>query len=168
MNPIFWKILLNCFILNFRPRITGKAYEKIWNWDQDASPLRIYTREIKEQVKERLLEQGLSFCIDWAMRYGTPKISDTLETLRLRGCQKILLFALYPQYSATTTASAYDKAFEALSKMRWQPYIRTVPAYPNEPVYIEALTKSVLSHVSELDWTPDNLITSFHGLPKRY
>ena len=119
-------------------------------------------------LSQRFKESGVPVEIDWAMRYGTPAIGDRLEEMREKGCRKILLLALYPQYSATTTASAYDKAFQALQKMRWQPVIRTSPAYYNNKNYIRILAKSINEHIASLDWEPDVLLTSFHGLPKRY
>jgi ferrochelatase len=102
------------------------------------------------------------------MRYGIPSTAAKINELREQGCQRILLFPLYPQYSATTTATACDQAFRALMKIRWQPAVRTMPAYHDEPGYIEALAQSVERHLAGLDWAPEVLVTSFHGLPKRY
>lgn len=168
VNPVLWQVILNLVILNIRPSIAGKAYREIWDRETNESPLRRHTREQAEGLGRRFAERAGEIDVDWAMRYGAPSIADKLEAMRARGCRKTLLMALYPQYSATTTATAYDKAFAALSKMRWQPAVRTVPAYPDEPSYIEALAKSVRDHLSTLDWKPDVLLASFHGLPKRY
>ena len=106
--------------------------------------------------------------IDWGMRYGNPSTASKIKDLQDQGCQRILLFPLYPQYSAATTGTACDQAFRALMKTRWQPAIRTVPAYHDEPGYIEALAQSIETHLAKLEWTPDVLVTSFHGVPKRY
>ena len=168
VNPLLWQLILNLIILNVRPGIAGKAYREIWDAETNESPLRRYTREQAGGLGARLNAAGREIDVDWAMRYGTPSIADKLEAMRARGCRTILLLALYPQYSATTTATAYDKAFAALAKMRWQPAVRTAPAYPDEPAYIEALAASVRAHLQGLDWEPDILLASFHGLPKRY
>ena len=168
INPLLWQVVLNLIILNIRPRIAGRAYDEIWLKDTNESPLRLYTREQAENLGRRLTAGGLDLDVDWAMRYGNPSIAVKLEAMRARGCRRILLLALYPQYSATTTATAYDKAFAALAKMRWQPAVRTVPAYPGEPAYIDALAASVRAHLAGLDWEPEVLLASFHGLPRRY
>jgi ferrochelatase len=168
VNPVLWQLILNLIILNVRPQIAGKAYREIWDTETNESPLRRYTREQSEGLGARLMAAGWDLDVDWAMRYGNPPIAEKLEAMRARGCRKILLLALYPQYSSATTGTAYDKAFAALAKMRWQPAIRTAPAYPDAPAYIEALAKSVRAHLDGLDWEPDVLLASFHGLPKRY
>jgi protoporphyrin/coproporphyrin ferrochelatase len=168
VNPVLWQVILNLIILNVRPGIAGKAYREIWDAETNESPLRRYTREQADGLGARLTSAGHALDVDWAMRYGNPSIAEKLEAMKARGCRKILLLALYPQYSATTVATAYDKAFVALSKMRWQPAVRTTPAYPDEPTYIKALAKSVRTHIEGLDWEPDILLASFHGLPKRY
>ena len=102
------------------------------------------------------------------MRYGNPSIKSVLERLSSEGCDRIVLMALYPQYAAPTTATAYDKAFEALMAMRWQPAIRTMPPYHDHPTYIRLLKDSIERHLATLDWTPDRLVMSYHGLPKRF
>jgi ferrochelatase len=167
VNPLIWQPILNLIILTLRPSIAGKAYREVWDRETDESPLRRYTREQANGLGAHLAELGHDLVVDWAMRYGNPSIAEKIEAMRVRGCQRILLYALYPQYSATTTATAYDKAFAALAKMRWQPAMRTTPAYPDEPTYIEALAGSVRAHLQGLDWEPDVLLASFHGLPKR-
>jgi len=168
-NPVFWQILLNAVILSKRPQASGEAYESIWNHERDESPLKTITRDQADGV-QRILQQryGADVAVDWAMRYGYPRTEDAINGLLAQGCTRVLLLALYPQYSATTMATAYDHAFRALMKMRWQPAIRTAPSYQDEPQYIDAIVNSVRAHLSQLDWTPDVLVTSFHGLPKRY
>ncbi|MDF1748132.1 MAG: ferrochelatase [Alphaproteobacteria bacterium] len=159
---IWWPIL-HGIILNTRPRKSGEAYRKIWMEDQGESPLRYYTRALTEALAPRFSDQHV--LVDWAMRYGTPSIPEKLEDLRAQGCQKILICALYPQYSAATTASVYDKAFDQLKTMRWQPAVRTVPSFHDEPRYIEALAESVRVGLKDKP-EPEMLLCSFHGLPK--
>jgi len=106
--------------------------------------------------------------VDWAMRYGQPSIKSRMDALQKAGCEKILLFPLYPQYAAATTATVNDEAFKALLKMRWQPALRTVPQYSDDPVYIDALANSIEAHLASLDWEPELVLTSFHGIPKSY
>jgi ferrochelatase len=106
--------------------------------------------------------------VDWAMRYGRPSIAERLEALVKAGCERILVFPLYPQYSATTTATVNDKAFEALQRMRRQPALRMVPPYHDEPAYIDALAESITTHLTELDFEPEVVLASFHGVPISY
>ena len=162
-----WYPILFGIVLRTRPGKVGKAYEEIWNKDLDESYLRTYTRNQAEKMAETFKEHS-HVVIDWAMRYGQPSIASRIDALKAEGCEKILLFPLYPQYAAATTATVNDKAFEALLKMRWQPALRTVPPYHDDPVYIEALANSVKTHLETLDWEPDLLITSFHGIPQSY
>ncbi|MGI9500155.1 MAG: ferrochelatase [Geminicoccaceae bacterium] len=169
VNPIFWKILLNVVILTKRPFSSGEAYKKIWNEELDESPLRTITRDQAAKLAGLAREKcGDGIVIDWGMRYGNPTTASRIEALQAEGCQRILLFPLYPQYAAATTGTACDQAFRALMKTRWQPAVRTVPAYHDHPGYIQALARSVERHLATLDWQPDVLVTSFHGLPKRY
>jgi len=106
--------------------------------------------------------------VDWAMRYGQPPIPDKLQALKDAGCDRIVLFPLYPQYAAATTATVNDKAFQALMDMRWQPALRTVPPYHDDPAYIEAIARSIETHIAGLGWEPEIVLTSFHGIPKSY
>ena len=162
-----WYPILFGIVLRTRPGKVGKAYEEIWNKDLDESYLRTYTRNQAEKMAETFKEHS-HVVIDWAMRYGQPSIASRIDALKAEGCEKILLFPLYPQFAAATTATVNDKAFEALLKMRWQPALRTVPPYHDDPVYIEALANSVKTHLETLGWEPDLLITSFHGIPQSY
>jgi ferrochelatase len=167
--PIVWQPLLNLVILTKRPFASGEAYRSVWNKERDESPLRTITREQSDRLGKVLKERfGDDIVVDWGMRYGNPSTAAKINELREQGCQRILLFPLYPQYSATTTATACDQAFRALMRIRWQPAVRTMPAYHDEPGYIEALAQSVERHLAGLDWAPEVLVTSFHGLPKRY
>jgi protoporphyrin/coproporphyrin ferrochelatase len=170
VNPLIWKPLLNLVILTTRPSRSGKAYDAIWNRELDESPLRTITREqcarLAQALGRALPDQGV--VIDWAMRYGNPSTGSVIRRMVEAGCTRLLLFALYPQYAAATTATAYDQAFRALLEERWQPAVRTAPPYFEHPGYIEALARSIERHLAGLSWEPDVVLASFHGLPKRY
>lgn len=168
-SPFFWQPLLQLVILSKRPFSSGEAYRSIWNEARDESPLRTTTREQAEAVGARMAAlYGDRVIVDFAMRYGNPSTASVIERLRAQGCERIVFFPLYPQYSATTTATANDEAFRALMKLRWQPSIRTVPAYFDHPLYIEALAQSVEQVYARLPERPDVLVTSYHGMPVRY
>ncbi|TNE61718.1 MAG: ferrochelatase [Alphaproteobacteria bacterium] len=162
---LLWLPILYGPILTFRPRKSAKAYAAIWNREKDESPLRTFSREQAEKLQALM---GGDVIVDWAFRYGQPSIASRLETLKAQGCERILLFALYPQYSATTTATAHDKAFEVLAGMRWQPAIRTVPPYFDKPVYGDTLAASVKQSLATLDWQPEKIVASYHSIPKSY
>ena len=165
---ILWYPILYGIVLNRRPQKVGKAYEKIWNRERDESYLRTYTRDQSDSLATRLADLGPDLVVDWAMRYGQPSIPDRLQVLQDAGCERILWFPLYPQYSAATTATVNDKAFEALMKMRWQPAVRTVPPYYSDPAYIDALAGSITHHLEALDWQPEVVLASYHGIPQSY
>ena len=166
----FWYPILYGIVLNRRPQRVGKAYESIWNKELDESYLRTFTRGQSEALASRLGAQaaGSRLVVDWAMRYGNPSIPERLNYLKDQGCERILWFPLYPQYSAATTATVNDKAFDTLKAMRWQPAIRTVPPYHDDPAYIRALGQSINDHLATLDWEPEKLIASYHGIPQSY
>ncbi|MDP2620909.1 MAG: ferrochelatase [Hyphomicrobiales bacterium] len=166
-NRLVWWLVLNGIILTTRPKRSGHAYAKIWNKEKDESPLRTVTREQARLVAERLA-QNPAIRVDWAMRYGNPSMTSVLARLKQEGCERILVFPLYPQYSAATTATVNDKAFEALARMRWQPSLRTVPPYYDDPVYIDALAKSLQQGLGRLAFKPEAVLASFHGLPRSY
>jgi ferrochelatase len=164
-----WFPILYGIVLMTRPGKSGKAYEEIWNHDKNESPLRTITRSQSDKLAENLGASGGSrLVVDWAMRYGQPSIRSRLQALKEEGCDRILVFPLYPQYSATTTATVNDEVCKALIDMRWQPAIRTVPPYHDDPVYVEALAKSVEQHLAGLDFAPDLILTSYHGIPQSY
>jgi ferrochelatase len=167
VNPVLWWFILNGVILTFRPQKSGKAYEKIWNKALNESPLKTITRGQSEKLQEALKDRP-EIIVDWAMRYGQPPVATRIEALKAQGCDRILLVPLYPQYSAATTATALDKCFDALKNMRWQPAIRSVPPYFDHPAYIDALAKSLKQHIKNLQWKPDLILASFHGLPQEY
>jgi len=166
-NRALWWVILNGIVLTFRPKKSGHAYELIWNKDRNESPLKTITRSQSEQLTS-LYSGNTEIVVDWAMRYGMPPVKERIEHLKSLGCDKILLFPLYPQYSATTTATALDKSYDALKEMRWQPAIRTVPPYHDDPAYIDALATSLKAHLKSIDYKPDVIVASFHGLPKSY
>jgi ferrochelatase len=163
-NRFLWWLILNGIVLNTRPKRSGEAYDKIWNRELGESPLKTITRSQAEKLAAAL--PGVT--VDWGMRYGEPAVGKRLEALKAAGCDRVLIFPLYPQYSATTTASVMDAVGEAMSRMRWQPAIRTVPPYHDDPAYIDALALSLERHLGTLDWTPDLILTSYHGLPQEY
>lgn len=162
-----WYPVLYGIVLSRRPRKSGEAYAKIWNTERNESPLRTFTRAQGEKLAAALTDHE-HVIVDWAMRYGRPSIEEVTNSLMARGCDRILMFPLYPQYSAATTATVNDKFFEALAKMRFQPAVRTVPAYPEEPVYIDALAVSIEEHLAGLDFEPEVVIASYHGVPQSY
>jgi ferrochelatase len=159
---ILWQPILRGIILNTRPKKSAHAYAQIWR--EDGSPLAAITRAQAVALQGAV---GEGVIVDWAMRYGNPAIADRLSALKEAGCDRILLAPLYPQYCAATTATANDKAFEALSTMRWQPAIRTLPSYHDDPAYIAALKASVEASLAALDFVPQAIVASFHGMPQR-
>lgn len=165
---LLWWPLLNGVILSTRPQRSGHAYESIWNRERDEAPLKTITREQSQALAERLAGLGPRLVVDWAMRYGQPSIGDKIAAMKAAGAERILVVPLYPQYSAATTATVNDKAFEALAAMRWQPALRTAPPWHDDPVYIDALAASIHRHVAALDFEPEVILASFHGVPKSY
>jgi len=167
LNPVLWWLILNGIVLTTRPSKSGGAYRSIWNEELDESPLRTITRAQAEKVADKLGHRE-EIVVDWAMRYGKPSIASGVEALIKRGCERLLVFPLYPQYAAATTATVNDTVFDKLKTMRWQPALRTVPPYPKDPVYIEALAGSITAHLANLDFEPEVIVASYHGLPKAY
>ncbi|USI74081.1 ferrochelatase [Sphingomonas morindae] len=157
-----WKPILHGIILRTRPARSAEAYRQVWT--EDGSPLAAITRAQATALKTAF---GPDVLVDYAMRYGRPAIADRLEALKEAGCARILVAPLYPQYCAATTATANDAAFAALARMRWQPALRTLPPYYDDPAYIDALARSIEAALAALDFTPDTLVASFHGMPER-
>ena len=166
LNPILWKIILNVFILNFRPSKTAKAYKEIWMKDKNVSPLRHYTEMQTKKLREKLDNDKV--ITDFAMRYGSPSIRSKIKKLQNNGCERIIVIPLYPQYAAATTATVCDEVFRSLIDMRWQPSLQIIPHYESEPLYITALEKSLNKKISEINWKPDLIVASYHGIPKKY
>ena len=164
INPIIWQIILNLFILTFRPAKTAHAYKKIWRKESNESPLLYFTRSQAKKLKDRIGSK--SIIVDFAMRYGNPSIKHKLNLLKQAGCENIVILPLYPQYAAATTATVCDEVYRSLMKMRWQPSLQVIPHYESEPIYIGALIKSIEQKVQSLDWKPELIISSYHGIPK--
>lgn len=160
--PILWQPILRGIILNTRPKKSAAAYRQVWS--DAGSPLATITMAQACDLQRRL---GEHIIVRYAMRYGSPTIGATLAEMKALGCERILLAPLYPHYCAATTASANDAAFAEMATMRWQPAIRTLPPYYDDPAYIEALATSVRQGVAALDFVPDRLLASFHGMPQR-
>jgi protoporphyrin/coproporphyrin ferrochelatase len=159
---LLWQPILRGIILTTRPKKSAHAYRQVWG--EDGSPLAAITRA---QANELQLRLGEAATVDWAMRYGSPSIPDRLEALMARGCERILFAPLYPQYCAATTATAVDKAGDWLRTQRWQPTLRTLPPYHDDPLYIEALAADLSAQLDALDFAPEVLVLSFHGMPER-
>ena len=166
VNPFVWQIILNLFILTFRPSKTAKAYKEIWMQKENMSPLRYYTLMQTKKLRERF--DNNKIVVDYAMRYGNPSIKKIIKKLHQKGCENIIVLPLYPQYAAPTTATVCDEVYRTLLKMRWQPSLQIIPHYESEPLYIDALVNSINKKISELNWKPDLIIASYHGIPKKY
>lgn len=162
-----WWPILNLIILTVRPGKKGKDYATIWNNEKDEGPLKTITRSQAEQLSLRLKSLP-NVVVDWAMRYANPSTESRIKALMDQGCDRILLLPLYPQYAAATTATAADQAFRALMKMRWQPAVRVAPAYHDDPVYIDAVARSMQRSLAKLDFEPEKIIATFHGMPEKY
>jgi len=162
-----WWPILNLIILTVRPGRKGKDYETIWNNARDEGPLKTITRSQAEKLGEAFADDP-RVVVDWAMRYANPTTDSRIRALKDQGCDRILLVPLYPQYAAATTATACDQAFRTLMKMRWQPAVRVAPSYHDDPVYIEALAASMRRDLAMLDFEPEAIIATFHGMPQAY
>ena len=166
VNPIIWKVILNIFILNLRPSKTAEAYKKIWMKKENMSPLRYYTIMQAKNLSQKINSEKI--IIDYAMRYGNPSIMKKINGLQKSGCENIIILPLYPQYAAATTATVCDEVYRCLMKMRWQPSLQIIPHYESEPMYIDALKKSLEKKIFEIKWKPDIIIASYHGIPMKY
>ena len=166
VNPFIWKIILNLFILTFRPSKTAKAYKEIWMKDKNMSPLRHYTIMQSQKLSEKLNNKNK--IVEYAMRYGSPSIRSKIDELKDKGCENLVILPLYPQYAAATTATVCDEVYKTLMQMRWQPSLQIIPHYESEPLYIKALAKSIQKKLSKINWKPDLILASYHGIPKKY
>ena len=173
-NRLLWWPLLNGVILTVRPGRKGKDYDTIWNRERNESPLKTITRGQSDKLAAAVAagrfgaENANRVVVEWGMRYGNPSIESALLRLQAAGCDRILLVPLYPQYAAATTATACDKTFEVLSRLRWQPTLRVAPPYGDDPAYIDALAASLREGIAALDFEPEVIVASFHGVPKEY
>lgn len=161
IHPIAWKPILHAFILRRRPRKSAEAYNQIWT--NEGSPLRAIAHRQAEALRPRLPNVS----VHYAMRYGHPGIGAALEQMIKEGCRRILAAPLYPQYCAATTATANDAVFASLAQMRWQPALRTLPPYYDDPLYIKALATNLKRQLANLEFEPQRLLLSFHGMPLR-
>jgi ferrochelatase len=164
---LLWLPILQVILLR-RPRAKGRDYDAIWNKELDEGPLKTITRSQSEKLKLALRNLERDVVVDWAMRYGAPPIGERLKALQAEGCDRILVVPLYPQYCAASTATVGDKAFEALQSMRWQPALRVAAPYYDDPVYIDALARSVRTGLASLEFEPEVMLASYHGIPQAY
>tara|TARA_R110002033_G_scaffold16690_1_gene46204 strand:+ start:213 stop:1265 length:1053 start_codon:yes stop_codon:yes gene_type:complete len=168
-SPFLWQPLLQGIILTSRPFRSGANYKSIWNHEAGESPLATITKAQTAKIAARMqARHGDRVMVDYAMRYGKPSTIDKVRALQEAGCDRIVFFPLYPQYAGATSATANDQFFRALMKLKWQPSSRTVPAYFEDPRYIEALAQSVERAYAAATDKPDILVCSYHGVPKRY
>jgi protoporphyrin/coproporphyrin ferrochelatase len=172
-SPLFWQPLLQLVILSTRPARRGRDYAKIWNKERDEGPLKTITRAQAEKLTARIAAGGFgakgeNIVVDWAMRYGKPAIAERIAGLQAQGCDRLLLLPLYPQYCAATSATVADKTFDALKKLRWQPTLRVAAPFHDRPSYIDAIANSLRDGLQKLDFTPDRILVSWHGVPQSY
>jgi ferrochelatase len=165
---VVWKAVLNGIILPIRPRIKARDYQKIWNVERNESPLKTITRAQAEKLGQALAPLGPHLIVDWAMRYGNPSIEQRLASMIARGCERILVMPLYPQYSAATTATVCDEVFRVLMGLRRQPTVRVAAPYYDDKVYIDALATSMRDTLGKLTFQPEVILASYHGMPEEY
>jgi ferrochelatase len=160
---LVWQPILRGIILNTRPAKSAANYAKIWDRTRGGSPLRLITADQAAALAAAFPD----ILVDYAMRYGKPAIAEQLSALRQAGCTRILVAPLYPQYCAATTATVVDAVSQWLASERWQPALRYLPPYYDDPLYIAALADSVAGQLAVLDFVPDRIVASFHGMPAR-
>ena len=166
VNPIIWQVILNLFILNFRPSKSARAYKEIWMKEENISPLLYYTKKQAEKLSKSFSKENL--IIDFAMRYGNPSIKSKIKKLNEEGCENLVILPLYPQYAAATTATVCDEVYRTLMNMRWQPSLKIIPHYESDPLYVDALVNSINVKINNINWKPDLILVSYHGIPKKY
>ena len=166
-NGLIWQIILNGIVLQIRPARKAKDYLKIWNTEKNESPLKTITRAQAEKLGASIADRK-HVIVDWGMRYGNPSIKSRIDALTAQGCDRILVVPLYPQYSASTSATVVDKVALALKDMRAQPTVRFTPPYYDEQSYIDALAVSIDQHLATLSFKPETILASFHGMPQSY
>jgi ferrochelatase len=162
-----WKLILNGIILRVRPARKARDYLKIWNTEKNESPLKTITRAQSDKLARSIADHD-HIEVDWAMRYGNPSIRAGIDALIARGCDRLLVVPLYPQYSAATSATVCDEVFRVLARMRAQPTLRVTPPYYDDPDYIEALAVSIDAQLKTLPFQPELMVASFHGMPQKY
>jgi len=166
LPSVLWQPILQGIILNTRPFKTRRAYAKIWRQETDESPLRYYTRRQAELLNNQIDDDNI--LVTYAMRYGNPSIKRMLTHLQKAGCESIVVLPLYPQYCAATTATVCDEVFRVLMKMRWQPQVQIVPRYYDHPAYIKAIVNQLERDLERLEFKPQQVVLSYHGVPKTY
>lgn len=166
VNRVLWWVLLNCVILVTRPRRSARLYKRVWT--DEGSPLLSITKKQAQGVLERLRKEHDNVEVEFGMRYGSPSLEKAVDALIAKGCSKILLFPMYPQYAAATTASTYDAVFPHLLKRRWVPTLKVAEPYYAHPQYVKAQAHILNEHLASLDWKPERLILSYHGVPLKY
>ena len=159
---LVWQPILRGIILTTRPKKSAHAYKQVWT--EEGSPLAAITAR---QARALAGSWGEGVLVDHAMRYGRPAISERIDALKGQGCERILIAPLYPQYCGATTATANDEAFRHLRHVRWQPAVRTLPPYYEDPAYIGALAAHLEAGLAGLDFAPQAILASFHGMPQR-
>ncbi|MGY8668550.1 ferrochelatase [Bradyrhizobium sp. UFLA05-109] len=164
---LVWQFVLNGIILRKRPRTKALDYQKIWNTEKNESPLKTITRSQADKLAAALADRA-HVVVDWAMRYGNPSIKSGIDALIAQGCDRILAVPLYPQYSASTSATVCDEVFRVLARLRAQPTLRVTPPYYEDEAYIEALAVSIEASLANLPFTPELIVASFHGMPISY
>ena len=163
-----WWFILNGIILNTRPRKSAAAYRKIWDWEAGDSPLRVISKAQTEALQTKLDEfMPSTFKVTLGMRYGKPSMDEAIKKLKAQNCDKILMLPLYPHYAGATVGSACDAFFDALKNLRWMPTPRVTAPYHKHPSYIEALVQTAKVHLAELDYEPDMIMMSYHGIPQQ-
>ena len=167
-NSLLWKFVLNGIVLPLRSRRKAHDYQKIWNRETNESPIKTFTRSQAGKLAGTLEPLGPHVIVDWAMRYANPSIASRLEALIKRGCDRILIMPLYPQYAAATTATVCDEVYRYVMKLRRQPALRILPAYYEDPYYIEVLASSLKAELKALPFEPDVILASYHGMPRQY
>jgi protoporphyrin/coproporphyrin ferrochelatase len=167
-DSFIWKMVLNGIILPLRSRRKARDYQKIWNKEKNESPFKTITRSQAEKLSGILEPLGKHVIVDWAMRYASPTIASRLEVLIKRGCDRIVVMPLYPQYSAATTATVCDEVFKYMAGLRRQPALRIMPAYYEDPYYIEVLSSTLKAELNALSFEPEVILASYHGMPKEY
>ncbi len=162
-----WYPILYGIVLTTRPQKTGANYATIWNNDKNESPLRTITRGQVEKLAAAFADEP-NIVVDYGMRYGNPSVASSVDRLIAQGCDRILSVPLYPQYSATTTGTANDQLYRALMKLRNMPSVRSMPRYYDDPAFIDALAQSIETHLATLDFEPEKVLASYHGIPISY
>ncbi|KQW18870.1 ferrochelatase [Afipia sp. Root123D2] len=164
---LVWQLILNGIVLRIRPAKKAKDYLKIWNNEKNESPLKTITRGQAEKLAASIGDDH-HVIVEWGMRYGNPSLKSGIDSLMAKGCDRILVVPLYPQYSASTSATVVDKVATVLKDMRAQPTVRFAPPYYDDPGYIDALATSIDAHLTTLTFEPETIVASFHGMPQSY